>query len=87
MRGVIDPEAPSIEGNHMIAAIEIPKGYNSPKLHSVVTTSSGKRYLIFDPTWELTPFGQIEDNLQGSYALLVEGADFTVHPLLAPFSA
>ncbi|HTV07423.1 MAG TPA: DUF3857 and transglutaminase domain-containing protein [Candidatus Aquilonibacter sp.] len=74
-RGVIDPNAPSIEGNHMIAAIEIPKGYESPKLHSVVTAANGKRYLIFDPTWDLTPFGQIEDNLQGSYALLVEGAD------------
>jgi transglutaminase-like putative cysteine protease len=29
-RGVIDPDAPSIVGNHMIAAIEIPKGYSSP---------------------------------------------------------
>ena len=25
-RGVIDPDAPSIWGNHMIAAIEIPQG-------------------------------------------------------------
>ena len=74
-RGVIDPKAPSIRGDHMIAAIEIPKGYDSPKLHSVVTTSNGKRYLIFDPTWYQTPFGQIEDNLQGSYALIVEGPD------------
>ena len=72
-RGVIDPGAPSIVGNHMIGAIEIPKGYESPKLHSVVTAKTGKRYLIFDPTWELTPFGQLEDNLQGSYGVLVEG--------------
>lgn len=85
-RGVIDPAAPSIHGNHMIAAIEIPKGYDSPKLHSVVTIGNGKRYLIFDPTWELTPFGQIEDNLQGSYALLIEGADSQVIqiPVLSP---
>lgn len=85
-RGVIDPEAPSIHGNHMIAAIEVPKGYDSPKLHSVVTAANGKRYLIFDPTWELTPFGQIEDNLQGSYALLVEGADSQVIqiPVMSP---
>jgi hypothetical protein len=85
-RGVIDPDAPSIEGNHMIAAIEIPKGYESPKLHSVITASNGKRFLIFDPTWELTPFGQIEDNLQGSYALLIEGADSQVIriPVLSP---
>ena len=74
-RGVIDPEAPSIWGDHMIAAIEIPKGYESPKFHSVVTAKTGKRYLIFDPTWYLTPFGQLEDNLQGSFGVLLEGKD------------
>ncbi|MBW4038888.1 MAG: DUF3857 and transglutaminase domain-containing protein [Acidobacteria bacterium] len=74
-RGVIDPEDPSIAGNHMIAAIEIPAGYASPKLHSVVTAKTGKRYLIFDPTWEMTPFGQLEHNLQGSYGVLLEGKD------------
>lgn len=73
-RGVIDPNAPSIVGNHMIGAIEIPAGYESPKLRSVVTAQTGKRYLIFDPTWELTPFGQLEANLQGSYGVLMEGA-------------
>jgi transglutaminase-like putative cysteine protease len=72
-RGVIDPEDPSIVGNHMIGAIEIPNGYASAKLHSVVTAKSGKHYLIFDPTWDLTPFGQLEDNLQGSYGVLMEG--------------
>ncbi|HEX4156124.1 MAG TPA: DUF3857 and transglutaminase domain-containing protein [Acidobacteriaceae bacterium] len=72
-RGIVDPDAPSIVGNHVIAAIAIPSGYNSPKLHSVITAKTGKRYLVFDPTWEETPFGQIEDNLQGSYALLIEG--------------
>jgi len=74
-RGVVDRDAPSIVGNHMIAAIEIPAGYDSPKLHSVVKTSSGRRYLIFDPTWEKTPFGQLEYNLQGGIGLLVEGGE------------
>jgi Domain of Unknown Function with PDB structure (DUF3857)/Transglutaminase-like superfamily len=74
-RGVIDPDAPSIWGDHMIAAIEIPKGYESAKLHSVVTAKTGRRYLIFDPTWDMTPFGQLEDNLQGSYGVLMEGKD------------
>ncbi len=77
-RGVVDPDAPSIWGNHMIAAIEIPKGYESPKMHSVVTAKTGKRYLIFDPTWYMTPFGQLEDNLQGSYGVLIEGKDSQV---------
>jgi len=85
-RGVIDPDAPSIVGNHMIAAIEIPAAYNSPKLRSVVTAKSGRRYLIFDPTWEKTAFGQLEHNLQGGYGVLMEGAESQVIrlPLLAP---
>lgn len=72
-RGVIDPAAPSIGGNHVIAAVEIPVGYNSPRLRSVVTAKSGKRYLIVDPTSEKTAFGQVEHGLQGGYGLLVEG--------------
>jgi hypothetical protein len=80
-RGVIDPEDPSIMGNHMIGAIQIPEGYESPKMHSVVTLKNGRRYLIFDPTWELTPFGQLEDNLQGSYGVLMEGDASQVIPL------
>ncbi len=85
-RGVIDPEAPSIVGNHMIAAIEIPKGYQSPKLRSVVTAKNGKRYLIFDPTWYQTPFGQLENNLQGGYGVLVEGSASQIIelPILSP---
>ncbi len=85
-RGVVDPKAPSIVGNHMVGAIEIPAGYESPKMHSVVTAKTGKRYLIFDPTWEQTPFGQLEDNLQGSYGVLVEGAASQVIelPVMSP---
>lgn len=85
-RGVIDPDAPSIVGNHMIAAIEITAGYQSERLRSVVTAKTGRRYLIFDPTWELTSFGQLENNLQGSYGILLEGstAEAIQLPILAP---
>ncbi|WP_433972778.1 DUF3857 domain-containing transglutaminase family protein [Tunturiibacter lichenicola] len=85
-RGVIDPDAPSIVGDHMIAAIEIPKGYNSPKLRSVVTAKTGRQYLIFDPTWDKTAFGQLEHNLQGGYGVLMEGADSQLikFPVLSP---
>jgi hypothetical protein len=85
-RGVVDPDAPSIVGDHMIAAIEIPKGYDSPRLHSVVVAKTGRRYLIFDPTWEKTAFGQLEYELQGGYGVLLEGADSQVVqlPVLAP---
>ncbi len=74
-RGVIDAGAPSIIGNHMIGAIELPADYKPAAMFSVVTTEHGKRWLLFDPTWEKTPFGQIERELQGSDALLVDGAD------------
>lgn len=85
-RGVIDPDAPSIVGNHVIAAIEIPKGYSSPKLRSVVTSKTGRQYLIFDPTWDRTAFGQLEHNLQGGYGVLMEGSDSQAirFPVLPP---
>ena len=85
-RGVVDPDAPSIVGDHMIAAIEIPKDYNSSKLRSVVTAKTGRRYLIFDPTWEKTAFGQLEHNLQGGYGVLMEGPDSQIiqFPVLPP---
>jgi hypothetical protein len=80
-RGFVDPDAPSERGNHAIGAIEIPNGYDSPKLRSVVTAKTGKRYLIVDPTWEKTPFGQLESDLQGGFGVLVEGKDSQVIPL------
>ncbi len=85
-RGVVDPNAPSIVGDHMIAAIELPNGYTSPKLHSVIATKTGRRYLIFDPTWEKTAFGQLEHNLQGGYGLLLEGSnsEIVALPILSP---
>ncbi|WP_232298685.1 DUF3857 domain-containing transglutaminase family protein [Granulicella tundricola] len=85
-RGVVDPLAPSIFGDHMIAAIEIPKGYESAKLRSVITAKTGKRYLIFDPTWDKTAFGQLEYNLQGGYGVLFEGKDTEIVelPVLSP---
>ena len=85
-RGFVDPEAPSSLGNHAIGAIEIPKGYDSPRLRSTVVAKSGKRYLIVDPTSEKTPFGQLEAELQGGYGVLVEGKDSEVValPVLSP---
>ena len=85
-RGFILPDAPSFRGNHAIAAIQLPDGYESPRLHSIVKARSGKRFLIFDPTWEYTPFGVLESNLQGSYGILADGSDSQLieFPVLAP---
>jgi hypothetical protein len=85
-RGVVDPSSPSILSDHVITAVEIPKGYDLGRLHSVVTSDSGRRYLIFDPTSETTPFGQLEHELQGGYGILVEGDQSQIIqlPLLDP---
>jgi hypothetical protein len=73
-RGVVNPDAPSIVSDHVIAAIEVPATYKSPRLHSLVAAQSGRQYLIFDPTSEKTAFGQLEHELQGGYGILIEGA-------------
>jgi hypothetical protein len=85
-RGVVDPGTPSIYGDHVIAAIEIPKGYENPRLEAVVTARTGKRYLIFDPTNPYVPAGQLPVYLQGGYGLLSEGADsqLIALPVLKP---
>jgi hypothetical protein len=85
-RGLVNPEAPSIRGDHMIMAIQIPAGYENPLLQAVVTAKTGQRYLIFDPTNQWVPIGQIPDYEQGGYGLLVAGTDSQVIqlPVLNP---
>jgi hypothetical protein len=85
-RGYVDPALPSRDGNHMIAAIEIPSGYSDPELRAVVTARNGRRYLIFDPTDTYTSIGLIRPELQGSYGVLVAGKDSQIIqlPILAP---
>jgi len=85
-RGVVSPENPSILGDHMITAIEIPSDVQDPRLLAVVRAKEGKRYLIFDPTDERTPVGNLPSELQGSYGILAAGASSQIValPLLAP---
>lgn len=87
-RGFIDPRVPSVDGNHAIAAIEIPKGYDDPSLKAVVTAHTGKRYLIFDPTNPYVSIGLLPEYLQGGYGILVAGNDSQVIelPVLKPDS-
>ena len=85
-RGVVDPDDPSFAGNHMITAIEIPAGVNDQRLRAIVTAANGIRYLIFDPTDERTPVGNLRSDLQGSYGILSAGANSQVIqlPVLPP---
>jgi hypothetical protein len=71
-RGVIAPEIPSLIGDHMITAIELPAGETDKKLEARVKTAGGGALLIFDPTDEWTPVGLIREELQGGYGLLAD---------------
>jgi transglutaminase-like putative cysteine protease len=80
-RGYIDPAFPSIYGDHMIAAIELPPGDRNPAFLATVNGVSGKRYLIFDPTDPFTPVGQLRPELQGSYGVLADGSQSEIFQL------
>jgi hypothetical protein len=85
-RGFVDPQAPSMWGNHMITAIEIPPDVNDPRLKAIAKGKDGKRYLIFDPTNERVPVGVLPEYEQGSYGTLAAGDASQVIglPVLAP---
>jgi len=85
-RGVVDPDAPSFYGNHMITAIEVPAEVQDPRLKAIVKAKDGKRYLIFDPTNERVPVGNLPEYEQGSYGILAAGASSQIIalPVLAP---
>jgi hypothetical protein len=85
-RGIVDPGDPSLFGNHMITAIEIPPDVQDPRLQAIAKARDGKRYLIFDPTNERTPVGNLPSYLQGSYGTLAAGASSQIIalPVLGP---
>jgi len=72
---------PSVFGDHMITAIELPADVNDPRLMAIVKGKDGKRYLIFDPTDEHTPVGNLRGELQGSYGTLAAGDASQILPL------
>lgn len=71
-RGAVTAETPAHNGfNHVILAVKLPDGLNDPSLVATLVHPKLGRILFFDPTDELTPFGQIAGELQDNYALLV----------------
>jgi uncharacterized protein DUF3857/transglutaminase superfamily protein len=71
-RGAVTSEAPAHNGfNHMILAVKLPDEVKDPSLIAVMQHPKLGRILFFDPTSELTPFGQIRGHLQANYGLLV----------------
>ena len=72
-RGSVTPDMPAHLGgfDHMILAIKLPDGLNNPLLVATLQHPRLGKLLFFDPTNELTPFGQIGGYLQANYGLLV----------------
>ena len=72
-RGVVTRETPAqnFGFNHAIVAIKLPDALNDPSLVAIVQHPKLGRLLYFDPTDDITPFGQIRGALQANYALLV----------------
>jgi hypothetical protein len=71
-RGAVTPSTPAHTGfNHAITAIRVPDDVSDPRLVATVKDAKLGTLLFFDPTNELTPFGQISGGLQANYGLLV----------------
>lgn len=71
-RGSVTRKTPAHNGfNHAILAIKLPDDVNDPSLIAVMQHPKLGRILFFDPTDDLTPFGQIRGPLQANYGLLV----------------
>src|SRR5712692_7673625 len=82
-RGAVTREAPAHNGfNHVITAIKLPDGLTDPSLIATVQHPKLGKLLFFDPTDEMTPFGQIRGPLQANYGLLItpEGGELTQLP-------
>jgi len=70
-RGVVTREMPAHNGfNHVILAIKLPDDLHDPSLIAVMQHPKLGRILFFDPTNDVTPFGQIGGYLQANYGLL-----------------
>jgi Domain of Unknown Function with PDB structure (DUF3857)/Transglutaminase-like superfamily len=87
-RGVVKPDVPAADFNHVILAIVLPSNLAAGQYRSVVKSKTGASYLIFDPTDEYTPVGDLRTALQGSYGLLVmpSGGELIRLPVLPPDS-
>jgi hypothetical protein len=83
--GVVHEDLPNIYAfNHEILAIELPD--DAPVYPSAVSTKSGKKLLIFDPTDEYTPLGEISSYRNDTLVLLCDqaGGELIRLPVIEP---
>ena len=83
-RGYVTPEVPANVGgfNHVVLAIKLPANVSDLSLVATIEHPRLGTLLYFDPTNELTPFGEIGGYLQANYGLLVtsEGGELVELP-------
>jgi len=83
-RGSVTPQVPAYAYafNHVILAIKLPAGLADNSLFATLPHPRLGKLLFFDPTDELTPFGQLSGPLQANYGLLVtpEGGELIELP-------
>jgi hypothetical protein len=87
-RGSVTPQTPPSMGNfnHAILAIQLPPNDSDASLVAIVDHPRLGKLLYFDPTNELTPFGEIGGYLQENYGLLVtaDGGELVELPRQSP---
>jgi transglutaminase-like putative cysteine protease len=86
-RGAVTRDMPAHDGfNHVITAIKLPEDLHDDSLVAVLQHPKLGRLLFFDPTDDITPFGQIAGELQDNYALLVipDGGELIALPQQPP---
>jgi len=86
-RGSVTPETPAHNGfDHAIIAVKLPDSVVDPSLMATIVHAKLGRLLFFDPTDELTPFGQLNGALQANYGLLVGpgGGELLELPVMPP---
>jgi hypothetical protein len=84
-RGAVTPATPAVRWfNHEILAVRLPGDVKDSSLVAVLEHPKLGRLLIFDPTDEWTPFGQLRGELQSNYGLLVtqDGGELVKLPQL-----
>jgi hypothetical protein len=87
-RGAVTSQTPASIGlfNHEIMAVHLPDGLNDSSLTATMVHPKLGKLLFFDPTDEMTPFGQVSGSLQANYGLLIapDGGELVELPALPP---
>jgi hypothetical protein len=85
-RGIVNPDFPSLRGNHMIMAIRLPQEVTANTLYATVDDPQLGRLLFFDPTDEFVPLGYLPSDLQQNYGLVItaDSGKLFLLPMLPP---